>query len=106
MLQSRYLSKARCGQAVKNKYEISISLAKANNIHAAGPCGRHKCEHVKLPLCLCVANQKSHMARLLSGTEELMGYLSSEDTQPKTRRNKQACLTGSSLAIMINKHII
>lgn len=46
------------------------------------------------------------MARLLSGTEELMGYLSSEDTQPKTRRNKQACLTGASLAIMINKHIV
>lgn len=46
------------------------------------------------------------MAGLLSGTEELMGYLSSEDTQPKTRRNKQACLTGASLAIMINKHII
>lgn len=90
---------------VKSKYEISISLAKANNIDAAGPCGRHKCEHVKLPLYLCVANQ-SHMARLLSGTEELMGYLSSEDTQPKTRRNKQACLTGSSLAIMINKRII
>lgn len=53
---------------------------------------------------MCVAKQESHMARLLSGTEELMGYLSSEDTWPKTRRNKQACLNGPSLAIMINKN--
>ena len=69
-------------------------------------------EHVKLCVCVCVcvclcgAREESHTARLRSGTEELMGYLSSEDTQPQTRRNKQACLTGASLAIMINKHIV
>lgn len=35
--------------------------------------------------------------RLPSGTKELMGYLSSGDTQTKTSRSKQAGATGAAL---------
>lgn len=39
---------------------------------------------ININACVCVYSQKeSHMARLLSGTEELMGYISSEDTWTK-----------------------